>query len=214
MSTSIDRDFWADRWRGGQLGFHEGKPNGFVERHAAHLGSGRRVLVPLCGKAVDLAYLAGLGHDVVGVELVEEAAAAFFAEHGLAPTVARDGAFTRYQAGAITLLVGDVFATSPGVVGPLDALYDRAALIALPPDLRGRYVAHVRSLFAAGAPGLLVTIEYPQELMAGPPFSVPEDEVRRHYAGAEVVVAGDQPVAHHRLRPGDVARERCYTLRL
>jgi thiopurine S-methyltransferase len=173
------------------------------------------VLVPLCGKAVDLAYLAGLGHDVVGVELVEDAVAAFFAEHALTPTIARDEAFVRYQAGGITILAGDVFATTPGVLGPIDALYDRAALIALPPDLRARYVEHLRGMLAAGTPGLLVTLEYPQDAMAGPPFAVLEDEVRQLYDGVEVTLLDDEPADAPRLRAAGVsARERCYALAL
>lgn len=210
-----DADFWSDRWKAGQIGFHEGRPNAFLERHAGHLGSGRRVLVPLCGKAVDVAYLASQGHDVVGVELIEDAVAAFFRDHGLTPTVARDEAFVRYQAGTITLLAGDVFATTPGVLGPIDALYDRAALIALPPELRERYVEHLRSMLAPGTPGLLVTLEYPQELMSGPPFAVTDDEVRRLYAGAAVDLAGETSATTPRLQAaGATAVERCYTLRL
>jgi thiopurine S-methyltransferase len=211
----MDAEFWQERWRAGQIGFHEGRPNSFLERYAARLGSGRRVLVPLCGKSVDLAYLAGLGHDVVGVELVEDAVAAFFAEHGLTPTVARDEAFVRYQAGGITILAGDVFATSAGVLGPIDALYDRAALVALPADLRARYALHLRGLLTAGTPGLLVTLEYPQEAMAGPPFSVGEDEVRGLFAGAEVTPLDDGPLESPRLRAtGASGRERCYLLRM
>lgn len=211
----MEREFWFERWQAGQIGFHEGRPNGFLERHAARLGAGRRVLVPLCGKAVDLAYLGALGHDVVGVELVEDAVQAFFGEHGLTPTVARDGEHVRYQAGAITILAGDLFATTPGLVGPVDALYDRAALIALPPDLRPRYVEHVRGLVAPGTPGLLVTLDYPQEVMAGPPFSVGDEEVRRLYAGASVEQVDEGPARAPRLEAaGAKGVERCYVLGL
>lgn len=209
----MDAEFWKTRWQAGQIGFHEGRPNAFLEAHAARLGIARRVLVPLCGKSVDLAYLAGLGHDVVGVELVEEAAAAFFAEHDLPPTVARDDGFVRYQAGGVTLFVGDVLATSPGLLGPIDALYDRAALVALPPELRPRYVAHLRGLVAPGTPGLLVTLEYPQEVMDGPPFAVLADEVARLYAGATVELLDDRPLVSPRLSAaGARGQERCYAL--
>jgi len=177
---------WFASWREGRIGFHEGRPNAYLERHAGRLGAGRRVLVPLCGKAEDLAYLASLGHQVVGVELVEDAVRAFFAEHGLAPAVTPHGPFTAYRAGAITVLAGDVFATTAALLGPVDAFYDRAALIALPADTRPRYVAHLRGLFPAGARGLVVTLEYPEERMEGPPYSVTEAEVRGLYAGAEV----------------------------
>jgi thiopurine S-methyltransferase len=209
----MDAAFWQQRWETGQIGFHEGRPNLLLERHAARLGASRRVLVPLCGKAVDLAYLAGLGHDVVGVELVEDAVAAFFREHDLTPTVARDEAFVRYQAGGITILAGDVFATTAGVLGPIDALYDRAALIALPPDLRARYVAHLRGLLAVDTPGLLVTLEYPDAAMTGPPFAVHEEEVRRLWAGAELTPLEEVALESPRLRAsGATGRERIYGL--
>ncbi len=211
----MDPDFWVTRWQSGQIAFHEGRPNTFLERHGARLGTARRVLVPLCGKASDLAYLASLGHDVIGVELVEEAVAAFFTEQGARPTVARDGAHVRYQAGAITILAGDVFETTAGLLGPIDALYDRAALIALPAELRPRYVDHLRALVAPATPGLLVTLEYPQEAMAGPPFAVLEDEVRQLYAGAEVTAIDERPAVAPRLQAsGASGRERCFALQI
>lgn len=209
----MEREFWLARWQSGQINFHEGRPNRFLDRHAHHLGSGRRVLVPLCGKAVDVAYLAARGHQVVGVELAVDAVDAFFAEHALRPTVERAGDLAVYRAGAITIVAGDLFATTAAVVGPVDALYDRAALIALPAATRPAYVAHLRGLLPAGAPGMVVTIEYPQALMDGPPFSVDEDEVRRHWAGAALVDEDD--VELPRLRAsGQVGRERCFTLRV
>ncbi|MBZ0235874.1 MAG: thiopurine S-methyltransferase [Deltaproteobacteria bacterium] len=181
----MEPSFWIARWAEGRIGFHEGKPNHYLEKHGGRLAGARRVLVPLCGKAVDLAYLAGQGHAVVGVELVEDAVRQFFAEQGVTPEVERRGAFVAYTAGAITILAGDWFATDAALVGPIDAVYDRAALIAMPPELRPRYAAHQRAL-AAAAPVLLVTLEYPQELMDGPPFAVPEDEVRGLYVHARV----------------------------
>lgn len=179
----MDASFWIERWRDGRIGFHEGRPNQFLERHVARLGAHRRILAPLCGKAHDLAFLAAQGHEVVGVELVEDAVRAFFDEHGLAPTVERRAGHVVYTAGAITIVVADFFAVTGEVVGPVDALYDRAALIALPAELRVRYAAHVRELLPAGAPGLLVTLDGQP---GGPPFSVPEDEVRALYAGLGV----------------------------
>jgi thiopurine S-methyltransferase len=179
----MDPGFWHSRWSAGQIGFHEGAPNAHLMQHAGLLGPGRRVLVPLCGKAEDLAYLAAQGHQVVGVELVESAVRTFFEEHRAAPVVTREGSFTRYAAHDITVLVGDFLATTRELLGPVDALYDRAALIALPGAMRAAYVKQLRTLMPAGAPGLVVTMEYPQDRMSGPPFSVPEAELRAHYAG-------------------------------
>jgi len=182
----MEPDFWRARWGEGRIGFHEGRPNELLVRYAARLGEARRVLVPLCGKSVDLAYLASLGHEVVGVELVEDAVRAFFSEQGLTPGIDRTGNFTRYTAPRLTLLCGDVFETTRELLGPIDALYDRAALIALPAPLRDRYAAHVRTLLPAGSPALVVTLEYPDGLFTGPPFSVPDSILRSRFEGATI----------------------------
>lgn len=173
----MDPDFWRARWGERRIGFHEGQPNMLLQRHVGRLGQARRVLVPLCGKAVDLAWLAAQGHQVVGVELVEDAVRAFFAEQALTPQVHQRDGFVVHTAGAVTVLAGDFFATSPALVGPVDALYDRAALIALPKPLRQRYVAQLGRLLPAGSPGLLITVEYDQTKMEGPPFSVTQGEL-------------------------------------
>jgi thiopurine S-methyltransferase len=175
-------DFWGDAWREGKIGFHEGKPNELLDRHHAHLGANRSVLVPLCGKSEDLVFLATFGHTVVGVELVEDAVKAFFAEHGIAPAITRTADHVAYAHGAITIYAGDYFKLTPALAGPCTALYDRAALVALPPDLRPRYAAHTRTLLAPDSPALLVTLDYDQTKHDGPPFSVEEQEVRAIYA--------------------------------
>jgi thiopurine S-methyltransferase len=223
-------DEWLARWREGRTAFHEGRPNDLLVRHAAHLAGSRRVLVPLCGKSEDLAFLAACGHDVVGVELAEQAVQAFFAEHDLTPSIAPRGPVVAYEvgagmvrpaaptgpatSGAIALLAGDFFAVTPELLGPVDALYDRAALIALPAELRSRYVARLRALLPVEAPALVITLEYDQAAVAGPPYAVLEAELRTLYAGAAVELMEE--------RPGDVAKcaqsgtpvtERCFALR-
>jgi thiopurine S-methyltransferase len=205
---------WLARWRDGRTGFHEGHPNRYLTAHAARLAGARRVLVPLCGKTEDLAFLART-HEVVGVELAAQAVEAFFAEHGLAPTIERRGAFEAYRAGAITILVGDVLATTAEVVGPVDALYDRAALIALPPEVRVAYARQVRGLISAGATGLVVTLEYDQTRMSGPPFSVPEAEVRALYPGLAVEQLDEGPARSGGkcAETGTTAIERCFAVR-
>ena len=208
----MNPDFWTTRWRDGRIGFHEGAPNTLLTAHVSSLGDARRVLVPLCGKTEDLAFLAAQGHSVVGVELVEDAVRAFFSEHALTPTVTRRGDVTEFSHGAVTVLSGDVFATTPALVGPVDALYDRAALIALPEAVRARYVAHLRPLLAPGAEGLVVALEYPPEAMSGPPFSVPDAEVRRHFEGLDVTVLAERPARAAALS-ASVALERLYRIR-
>jgi thiopurine S-methyltransferase len=206
----MDHTFWRARWTEGRIGFHEGTPNRFLTRHGDWLAGCRRILVPLCGKTEDLAYLAGRGHEVVGVELVEDAVRQFFAEHAATPEVTAREGFSIYSAGAITVLAGDFFATTPALVGALDGIYDRAALIALPPDLRRRYVAHLGTIAPAARRELLVCLDCPDGSDEGPPFSVPEAEVRAHFADRTVTVVDQAP--DPRGRAGWF--ERCYRIAL
>jgi thiopurine S-methyltransferase len=225
-------DDWLPRWREGRIGFHEARPNDLLVHHAARLAGCRRVLVPLCGKAEDLAFLAARGHDVIGIELAEQAVQAFFAEHDLVPAIARRGPLVSYEvgpgavppaagavaaapAGAITLLVGDFFAAAPGLLGPVDALYDRAALVALPAELRPRYVAQLRALVPAGVPALVITYEYDQAAVGGPPFAVLEPELRGLYAGAAVELLEERPASLAKCAQSGVpVSERCFAIRL
>jgi thiopurine S-methyltransferase len=206
---------WIARWRDGRTGFHEGQPNALLERHISQLEGSRRVLVPLCGKAEDLAFLATRGHDVVGIELAEQAVREFFDAHGLVPSVVQRGALIELRADAIAVLVGDVFAATPALVGPIDALYDRAALVALPPDLRPRYAAHLRTLLPNDAPGLVITFEYDQQRMAGPPFAVLEPELRSLFAGRTLELLEERPApsAGKLAQSGVQALERCFAIR-
>lgn len=210
----MEPEFWHERWRQGQIGFHEGRPNAFLARHLELIGAGERVLVPLCGKAHDLAFLAYNGRAVLGVELSRVAVEAFFAEHEHSPTITRVGPFERWTDEPIDIVVGDFFDLGPELLdelGGVQALYDRAAIVALPEALRRRYVASLRALMPAGARGLVVTFEYPQELMSGPPFSVTEEELRALYAGLEVTHLESAPAESARLRGmGAPVFERCF----
>jgi thiopurine S-methyltransferase len=217
---------WLARWRDGRIAFHEGRPNELLAQHAARLAGARRVLVPLCGKSEDLAFLAARGHDVVGVELAEPAVQAFFAEHDLTPSIARRGPLTAYavgrgalraagDAGAIELVAGDFFAVTPERLGPLDALYDRGALIALPAELRAPYVTLLRALVPAGAPALVITLEFDQSAMAGPPYAVLEPELRTLYEGAGVELLEERATTTGRsVQLGVPVTERCFAIRL
>jgi len=210
-------DFWAERWKEGRIGFHEGRTNVFLARHVDRLGAApRRVLVPLCGKAEDMAFLASRGHDVVGIEAIEDAVKAFFHEHELEPSVRElDGNVRAYSSGRVTLLAGDVFACTKQHVGDVDALYDRAALVALPADVRPRYVAHLRGLLAPQSKALLVSFDYDQSKFQPPPFAVSEEEVRRHYAGAQVTVLESGPLEGPRFREaGITGTEQCFSIEL
>ena len=207
----MDRSFWHSRWQDNQIGFHEGAPNRFLLRYADRLEPYRRILVPLCGKTEDLSYLAAHEHDVIGIELVEDAVRQFFTEHAITPTVTPHAGLTVYTAERITVIAGDFFATTPDLVGPIDAVYDRAALVALPPDMRKRYAAHVRTLAPDARTILLVSIEYPDGSFEGPPFSVPEAEIRAHYPSAKLDKLAHEP--EPRGRAGGKMMEHCYELR-
>ncbi|GMU77015.1 MAG: hypothetical protein AMXMBFR45_25060 [Gammaproteobacteria bacterium] len=178
----MDHGFWMERWQKGQIGFHNSEVNGMLLRHHAQLGAAARVLVPLCGKSLDMGWLAAQGHEVVGIELSRLAADAFFAEHQLQPVVEPLPGATRLKAGNIEILCGDFFAIGRQELGAVTAWYDRAALIALPEAMRGRYVEHVARLLPPAARGLLVTLDYSPPVAQGPPFSVDEAEVRARHA--------------------------------
>jgi thiopurine S-methyltransferase len=205
----MEHDFWLSRWQEGRIGFHEGAPNTTLEKNLAHLGRGKRVLVPLCGKTEDMAFLAGRGHQVVGVELARLAAEAFFREHGLTPQVRRLGPFEAFEGGAVTLLVGDIFDASRTWVGEVNALYDRAALVALPEPMRSAYAKHLGSLLPKGAPGLLVTFQYPEDAMKGPPFSIRESTVRALFPGMAVEKVSELPATNPRLAELGTPSQEC-----
>jgi thiopurine S-methyltransferase len=178
-------EFWQARWTRSEIGFHLPEVNPYLQQFwpALALPAGTRVLVPLCGKSLDLAWLAGQGYQVTGVELAQRAVEDFFIEHGLEPEVSEVGAFRLYRAGAVEIYCGDFFALTAPLAG-CTALYDRAALIALPAEMRGRYVAHLTHILPSGCQGLLVTLDYDQAQMEGPPFAVAHEEVQRLYTPA------------------------------
>lgn len=144
--------------------------------------AGTTVFVPLAGKSLDMAWLVAQGHRVLGVELSPLAVAQYFAEQGVTPQVNDTRHGRHYRAGGVELICGDAFALNAAVLADCSAVYDRAALIALPPPLRRRYVLELQARLPAGCRGLLITLEYPQHEKQGPPFSVPEAEVRALYA--------------------------------
>lgn len=192
----MESEFWHQRWASNQIGFHEGHVNTYLARHYAHLAvaRGQTVFVPLCGKSADLRWLADQGAHVLGVELSPIAVESFFAEQGLTPRTRKEAAFTVWDSGPIRLLCGDYFALAPADLAVVYAVYDRAALIALPPERRADYVAHLDRLLPGARRTLLVTLEYPQEQMQGPPFSVAEREVHSLFAGARIERLGIQDV--------------------
>lgn len=175
----MQAEFWLERWREGRTGFHRDAPMPLLLRHwpALALPRGSRVLVPLCGKTLDMFWLAEQGHRVLGVELSPLAVKQFFAEHGLTPASHESPLGIHHVAGNIEIIEGDVFALDDATLAGCGAVYDRAAVIALPPPLRARYAREVYARLPAGCRGLMITLDYPQQEMDGPPFSVDAGEV-------------------------------------
>jgi thiopurine S-methyltransferase len=167
---------WLARWAEGRTGWHEAGGNAGLKSWWPDLDDAGSVLVPLCGMSPDLLWLARRGHDVAGVELSEIAIRQFFARHELEFERDEAGALTRFAARTLplTLWCGDYFDFQPR---PFDALYDRGALVALPEAVRKRYVAHTKQCLAPSALRLVVTLEYDQSVVNGPPYAVPAGEL-------------------------------------
>lgn len=179
----MNPNFWHERWQRNEIGFHQQEINAHLQDYWAQLAipAGGQVFVPLCGKSRDLLWLRARGHAVLGVEISSIAVRNFFAENALTPQVTRQGVFERYEADGLALLCGDFFDLTPAELQGVTGVYDRASLIALPPELRTRYAEHSAAILPTVAYTLLVTMEYPQDEMSGPPFAVREDEVHRLY---------------------------------
>lgn len=175
-------DFWHDKWNNNEIGFDQDQPNPLLVEHwqALNLEANARVFVPLCGKSIDMVWLLHQGHQVVGVELSEDAIEQFFAAIKVKPEVWTDHSFKRYSAQNIEVLVGDYFKLNAELLGSVDATYDRASLVALPADMRTDYTQHLQTITAT-APQLLITFDYDQSQQAGPPFAIPATEVKDHY---------------------------------
>ena len=179
----MNRDFWQTRWDEGRIGFHQDEINPHLQRHWPSLGvsSGATVLVPLCGKSRDMLWLRDQGYTVIGVEIVPRAVAEFFTENGLEATRSKLGEFTLWESEAIKIFQGDFFDLTKNDVAGIGAVYDRASLIALPPDMRRRYAIHMHAILPPKINILLVTLDYHQGEMDGPPFAVSENEVANLY---------------------------------
>lgn len=179
-------DFWHQRWADNQIGFHQSAPTPLLLKHWPSLGVafGTMVFVPLCGKSLDMAWLASQGHRVLGVELSQRAVEQFFAEHDLTPDIHASRYGMHYRASAIEIICGDAFGLDAEALSGCAAVFDRAAMIALPPPMRVRYADEVYARLPAACRGLLITLEYPQAERDGPPFAIGEDEVRERYGAA------------------------------
>ncbi len=131
----------------------------------------------MCGKSRDMVWLARRGHSIIGVEISEIAVEGFFSDHGLNPECSVSGPFRRYQAGNYELLCGDIFQLRSEHLQNVGAVYDRASLVAMDAIYRQAYANLLADLLPVKCSVLLVSMDYPQHEMQGPPYSVSEDEV-------------------------------------
>ena len=180
----MDTDFWHERWQANQIGFHQDEINTCLERFWPTLeaGHGKRVFVPLCGKSHDMHWLQQQGYKVIGNELSPLAVEAYFSEHDQTPEKQQALHHTRWRHEDIEILCGDFFQLHSSDVGTIDAFYDRASLIALTPAQRTVYAKQLANLLSKGTPGLLVTLDYNQLEMNGPPFAVSPAEVEQLFS--------------------------------
>jgi thiopurine S-methyltransferase len=179
----MEPSFWHQRWEKNEIGFHESRANPLLVAHFHELSiaKGCRVFVPLCGKTLDISWLLARGYRVAGAELSQLAIEQLCMDLGVQPEISPAGELEQWSAKHLDIFVGDIFGLSQQQLGPVDAIYDRAALVALPEAMRQRYAAHLMEI-TGKAPQLLISYEYDQSLKEGPPFSVSNEEVRRQYA--------------------------------
>jgi len=184
----MKHNFWHERWQNNQIGFHLTEPNPLLLKHFSTLdlqpksnqNSSTRVFLPLCGKTLDIAWLLLQGYRVAGAELSQIAIEDLFYSLNLTPSITKLGEITHYSATNIDMFVGDIFNVTPAMLGNVDAVYDRAALVALPDEMRKTYTMHLMVL-TNKAPQLLICFVYDQSVHAGPPFSISSNEVKQHY---------------------------------
>jgi thiopurine S-methyltransferase len=215
----LQPEFWHERWRSGQIGFHQSLVDGNLREHWTDLSLARdsRTFVPLCGKSLDLLWLRDRGHHVVGVELSAVALTSFCMEQGIPARRRVIDDFDIYETAQLQLFCGNVFSLTPELLGPVTAVYDRAALISWTPALREAYVQHMTVLTSPGTQTFVVTVEYSQTQMTGPPFSVTAGDVNRlygHQHAIQLLARQDILASEPRLRSRGLTQlqEVCYLL--
>ena len=178
----MDANFWFQKWENNEIPFHEKDTNSLLVKYFEKLTlvKGDRIFVPLCGKTLDISWLLFNGYRVVGAELSEIAIKQLFSDLGVEPKISEFGELKRYSAENIDIFVGDIFKVLRTMLGQVDGVYDRAALVALPVEMRKQYASHIIDI-TDNAPQLLICFEYDQSVMNGPPFSVSDKEIKQHY---------------------------------
>lgn len=180
----MEKDYWLERWEQEEIGFHQSDINPYLCQYwkELHLSQGSEVFVPLCGKSRDMLWLREQGYMVLGVELSTIGIQTFFKENGFTPNYIHSEKFNRYEANSICILGGNFFDLDKKDLAKVSAVYDRASLVALPLDMRESYVSHLLGILPPASQILLVTFDYSQSEMSGPPFSVSVSEVDELYS--------------------------------
>ena len=170
---------WESRWEDGRTGFHLPEVNSYLLRYSGVLlkQAPQSVFVPLCGKTLDLPWLAARTKKVVGVELIRKAVEDFYQENKITHLIHQAGKLQLYSNSSIDIFRGDFFDLNQEHVAPFKAIYDRASIVAINPPERVKYVNHLMSFLEPGGQILLITLEYDQKQMTGPPFSVTASEI-------------------------------------
>lgn len=209
----MQAEFWHQRWANNQIGFHESKPNPLLVTYfeKLNLQAGSRVFLPLCGKTLDIAWLLSQRVHVLGAELSETAVKQLFRDLGIEPTITSCGALTRHSAQNIDIYVGDIFDLSAEHLGAVDAIYDRAALVALPELIRSQYTQHLVEV-TKSASQLLIAFDYDQSQMDGPPFSINADKVRSYYSNTYSVTRLESNAVPGKLKGKCEAEEQVWLL--
>jgi thiopurine S-methyltransferase len=179
----MEKNFWHQKWENNQIGFHNPEPNPLLVQYFEKLSlkKDQRIFLPLCGKTLDIGWLLSKGYRVVGSELSELAVQQLFEELDIEPEISSHNKLKCYSSKDIDIFVGDIFNLTGKMLSPVDAIYDRAALVALPYEMRKQYSSHLLNI-TDKAPQLILCFEYDQELVNGPPFSISEDEIQEHYS--------------------------------
>jgi len=180
----METDFWQERWKNGQIGFHQDETNAYLLNHweKLNLKQGSLIFVPMAGKTKDILWLKEQGYRVLAIELSEQAVKAFFEENQLSFTIDEKKEFTIYCSDNIEFYCGNYFDLTTDLLADVKAVFDRASLIAMPPAMRKLYKLKINEILPQSAGILLVTMEYPQHQMDGPPFSVLENEVNELFS--------------------------------
>lgn len=180
----MNTEYWLQKWQSKEIGFNQLQPNKLMQRYfpSLKLTPGSCVFVPLCGQSIDMLWLASQGYRVIGVEVSQLACHAFFKDNKIPFNIREIKDFTLYNSDQITIFAGDFFKLNQAILDKIDAVYDRAALIALPIDVRKSYSEHLIKLMPPATAMFLITMVYPQNQMQGPPFSVDEQEVKALYS--------------------------------